>query len=116
MTQYTGRVFITIDGKRIRSKEGATLDTGGATRAAARSDAGVDGFTEAIGEASVDFTFNHRPDISIAEIHAIKDGTLLYETDSGSVFTLRQAWSATPPKMTKGEVSCRFEAVECIEG
>ena len=45
MPSVTGRVFISLNGQRIRSRAGATLDTGGLTRTAAMSDAGVDGFS-----------------------------------------------------------------------
>lgn len=116
MTQYTGRVTITIDGQRYRSKEGASLDTGGKVRDEAVSDAGVDGYTEKYAAPVVEFAINHKAGLSLAAIHATTGATLIYETDTGSIFTLRQAWSATPPKMAKGEVSCTFKAVECVEG
>jgi Phage tail tube protein len=54
MTQVTGRVFISLNGKRIRSKEGASLELGGIAREAAASDAGVDGHTEKIVPPKVD--------------------------------------------------------------
>lgn len=116
MSQLTGRVFISINGQKYRSKEGASLDVGGLVREAATSDSGVDGFVEKYTQAAVDFAINHKPEISLTAIHSITDGTLLFQTDTGSVFTLREAWSATPPKLVKGEVSLRFESVECIEG
>lgn len=116
MTQVTGRVFIALNGKRIRSKEGASLDTGGVKRDAAISDAGVDGYSEAVTAPEVDCKINHTDATSLTELHAFKDGTLTFETDTGKIYTLSGAWSATPPKLEKGEVSLKFNAVECIEG
>lgn len=114
--QVTGKVYITVRGQRLRSKEGAKLETGGAQREAAISDSGVDGFTEAITAPRVEFTLNHTADISLADIHSVRDETLTYETDTGRSFTLSNAWSSVPPSMQKGEVSCVFMAQECIEG
>lgn len=116
MSQVTGRVFIALNGQRIRSKEGASLDTGGVKRDAAISDAGVDGFSESVTAPTVDCTINHTAETSLTELHAFRDGTLTFETDTGRVYTLVNAWSSMPPKVNKGEVTLQFQAQECIEG
>jgi Phage tail tube protein len=115
MTQVTGRVFISLNGKRIRSKEGASLELGGIAREAAASDAGVDGHTEKIVPPKVDCKINHTDQTSLKELQAFT-GTLTFETDTGVVFTLIEAWCANPPKLEKGEVTLEFGAVECLEG
>ena len=43
-------------------------------------------------------------------------GTLTFETDTGMVYTLIEAFCSNPPKLEKGEVSLEFGAVECLEG
>lgn len=116
MSQVTGRVFISINGQRIRSKEGAGLDTGGIEREAAISDAGVDGFMEKVTAPTVDCKIHHTADTSLTDLQAFKDGTLTFETDTGRVYTLQNAWCAKPPKLEKGEVTLQFQATECIEG
>ncbi len=116
MTQVTGRVFIALNGQRIRSKEGASLDTGGIAREAAVSDAGVDGFTEKITAPKVDCKINHTAQTRMSDIQAFKDGTLTFETDTGRVYTLTGAWCGPAPKLDKGEITLDFGAVECIEG
>ena len=116
MTQVAGKVFLTINGKRLRSKEGASLETGGVEREPAISDSGVDGFTEKITAPKVEAKVNLTDDVSLAELQAFKNGTLVFETDTGRVFTLTNAWNAKPPKLEKGEVSLEFGAVECLEG
>lgn len=116
MGQVSGRVFITINGQRMRSKEGAALNMGGAERRAAISDSGVDGYVENLTSATVEFRIHHTAEISLSEIHNMRDATLTFETDTGRILTLRDAWSADPPKLEKGEVTLKFEAAECIEG
>ena len=114
--QVTGRVFIALNGGRIRSKEGSSLDIGGAKRDAAVSDAGVDGFSESIGVPRVECKISHTADTSLKALQDFKDGTLVFETDTGKVYTLTGAWCAQPPRMSKGEIDLVFEAVECLEG
>lgn len=116
MSQVTGRVFIALNGRRLRSKEGAKLITGGIEREPAMSDSGVDGFVEKFVHAQVECSINHTPDISLRELQDFKEGTLTFETDTGSVWTLKDAWNAKPPELTKGDVALVFQAVECLEG
>lgn len=116
MTQVAGKAFITINGRRLRSKEGAKLNTGGAERDPAVSDSGVDGYTEKVAVPQVDCVINYTPDISLKEIHDFKDGTLTFETDNGKVHTLKDAWCAKPPEVTKGEITLVFQGTECLEG
>lgn len=115
MAQVTGRVFLSLNGERIRSKEGAKLETGGLEREAAVSDSGVDGYMEKQTAPKVTAKINHTSKTSLTDIHAFK-GTLTFETDSGRVYTLIEAWSAKPPTLEKGEVDLEFGAVECLEG
>jgi len=114
--QLTGKAFISINGRRIRSKEGASLSIGGANREASVSDAGVDGFVESTAVPRVECKVQHNADMALKDFQDFKDGTLVFETDTGKVFTLTGAWCATPPRMAKGEVDLVFEAQECLEG
>lgn len=116
MAQVSGKAFITLGGDRVRSKEGAKLMTGGVARDPAISDAGVDGFTEKEEVPQVEFTINHTRDVSLAYLQSLKNITLTFETDIGAIWTLKDAWCAKPPELTKGEVTLVFNAVECIEG
>ena len=115
MAQVTGRIFISINGQRLRSKEGASLDTGGLKREPVSSDAGVDGFSESVVPPQVDCTISHTAETSLFDIHAFK-GTLTFETDTGRVYTITNGYSMTPPKLAKGEVPFQFSGTECLEG
>ena len=114
--QVTGRAFISINGQRVRSKEGARLNMGGPRRDAAVSDAGVDGFSESIAVPRCEFRVNHTADMSLKDFQDVTDGTLVFETDTGRVITLTGAWCAEPPTIAKGEVDLVFEGVETLEG
>lgn len=116
MPQVTGRVFIAINGQRIRSKDGASLDTGGLKRNAQTSDAGVDGFSEEVAVPRVECKINDTAQISLEDLRNFKEGTLVFETDTGKPYTLTGAWIAEPPKLAKGEWELKYEAVECLEG
>ena len=116
MSQIAGKAYITINGKRLRSKEGAKLNTGGIQREPQSSDSGVDGYTEKHSVPQVDCMINLTPDISLQEIQNFKDGTLTFETDIGKIFTLKDAWCANPPEVTKGVVTLVFQGTECLEG
>ncbi|MDO8776199.1 MAG: phage tail tube protein [Burkholderiaceae bacterium] len=116
MTQIAGKVFVTINGQRLRSKEGASLETGGIEREAVISDSGVDGFMEKHTAPKVECKVSLTNDVRLADLQALKDGTLVFETDTGRTYTLINAWNAKPPKLEKGEVSLEFGAAECLEG
>ena len=121
MTQVAGKVFLNISGVggesvRLRSKEGASLELGGVEREAAISDSGVDGFTEKVTAPKVDCKISLTNDIKLKDLQAFKNGTLIFQTDTGRVYTLSGAWCAKPPKLEKGEVTLEFGAVECQEG
>ncbi len=91
MGQLTGRVFISLGGKRVRSKDGASLDIGGPVREAARSDSGVDGHTVSETEPKVTFKINHSAQTSLKELQDF-EGTLIFETDTGRIYTLMEAF------------------------
>jgi hypothetical protein len=116
MSQVAGKAFVTINGTRLRSKEGASLEMGGIEREAVISDSGVDGFQEKISAPKVEFKVSLTDSVRMADLQAFRDGTLVFETDSGRIYTLTGAWCAKPPKLEKGEVSLEFGAMECLEG
>ena len=116
MAQVTGKVYVTIGGQRLRSKEGAKLNMGGIEREAAISDSGVDGYMEKFSVAQVDCTIHLTADISLRELQNFRDNTLTFETDTGRIYTLKDAWCAKPPELSKGEVTLVFNAMECLEG
>lgn len=115
MSQVTGRVFITLGGKRIASKEGATLKYGGIEREAVVADTGVVGPQEKITVPEIDCTVVHTKEVSLKELQAIKDATMSFDTDTGASFVLRSAFYASGLELSKGELKVKFQAIECEE-
>jgi hypothetical protein len=115
MPQITGRVFISIGGDRLRSKEGAKAEMGGIKRKAEISDSGVDGHSESIVEPKITFKISHTAKTSLTDIHAYK-GTVTFETDTNRVYTLFEGFSVTPPGIEKGESDFEFSGTEMLEG
>lgn len=113
--QVTGRAFISLNGVRLRSQPGATLNPGGFNRETKIGDVQIDGYSESIAAPSVECTIHHKADTSLTELANMRDVPLTFETDTGKVFLLRGAWCANPPSLSSGNVPLRFEALSCEE-
>ena len=115
--QVTGRVFITINGARIRSKEKAKLNIGGVERTTISGDVGVYGFAEKTVEPKLECTIAHMGDTSLQQLASLTSASIQFETDTGRVFKLREAWLEKPPELTggEGEVALSFAAISCEE-
>lgn len=113
--KVTGRVFISINGARMRSKEGAKLNLGGAERDAVVGDDSIHGFTEKLIAPSIEFTTSHMADTDLKALAALTDASVQFEADTGRVYVLRNAWCAKSIEMSKGEVSLVFNGLSCEE-
>lgn len=115
--QVTGRVWVRVNGKTLRSKEGAKLQYGGKKREAVVSGTDVVGYAEAPETPGVDCTLIHMADTSLAEILDITDATMQYETDTEITYILRHAWCVGALELTggKGEIAAKFQALTCEE-
>lgn len=117
MAQVTGRVFIKVNGKLLRSKEGAKLvNIGGLERPPVVGNE-VYGYTEKVVAPSVECTLVDTADLSLKEIHAIVSATVIFETDTGKTYSIRDAWCESALSLTggEGEVECKFTGVACEE-
>jgi hypothetical protein len=115
MAQVTGRVFVTVAGKRIASKEGAKLMYGGVTRDTVIADSGVVGFTEKPIAPGVEATIAHAANTSLAEFQAMTAVSISFDTDTGKSYVLSGAWVANAMELEKGEVKLTFGALDCRE-
>lgn len=110
MSKLTGRVFITLNGKRYDSKPGASLKLAGVTRNPVVTDAGIPGYTETWEAGECSFTIPHSADVSITAIHTLTDCNLVFKTDTGKSYILENAWSAMMPTLASGDLSCKFNS------
>lgn len=118
-TKITSRAVINAGSLgRLPIKEGAEIGFGNLKREAQVGDDGVLGYSETYEEApSIKCTIIHAKDTDEATIAAFVDETITIETDSGKVYTLKEAWTVDPLKLnTKdGQLEVLFNGVEMIQ-
>jgi hypothetical protein len=116
MGQLTGRATVTAAGKRLPTKEKtAKINIGGVTRKGEMGDGGVLGYTETGEVPFVECVIAHSANVSLAEINAITDATVSFDTDTKKSYVLRNAWCAKANELDKGDVQVRFEGMACEE-
>lgn len=118
MAQITGKATIKVDGRELRTADDATLDPGGVSREDVAGSGKVYGYSESETKApELECTVYHTADTSLAELAAITDATVIFETDTGVGFVLTGAWVKEPPKLKAkgGEIALKFGALTCEE-
>lgn len=115
MSQVTGRAIITAAGKRLATREGATLRPSTISRQGEVADTGVVGYSEKTEIPEIECTIVHTADVSLKEIEDITNATITFDTDTGKSFVLSEAWCTGALSLSKGEVSARFQAIDCKE-
>lgn len=113
----TGVVVLKINGRSIRSQDGASLKLGGKTRTARMADGQIVGFSAMPVPSEVTAELLHTSIADVDAINALEDGTLSFECDSGPVYTVSNAFCTTPPEIKGGEnssVSVSFQGQAAI--
>ncbi len=113
----TGTIVIKMNGKSLRCKEGAgELDFGGYEREAVIADGEVIGPTQKPAPAKVKGTFVHTNDTDMAELADARDVTILFITDTGPKYTVRNAFSTKPPVLKAGgEIDHEFAGKPAVK-
>lgn len=118
MGQVTGIVYVSVNGKRLRSKEGASLDIGGKERTAIVAAGRVTGYSEKVVPSVLSCTLAHTSDTDLLDIGATVDATATFETDTGLTYIMAGVFCTKPPKVTGGEgdVEVEFSGEPAEEG
>ena len=113
----TGTCIVRIDGASIRSKAGAKLMMGGVERTPVFADGEMIGFSTKPVEATVSATLAHTSTSDIAALRDIDDSSLIFETDTGVKFSIRNAFLVKPPELTGGEgdVAVEFKGKAAVQ-
>lgn len=112
---YQGRAYLRVNGKRLPTKQGASLNPGGVQRPALVGSE-VYGYTETPEAASLSCTIPNGPGVSLMSIRAMTDVTIEFECDTGPTFLLANAWASSIPTLTaEGDIAVTFTAVDCKE-
>lgn len=117
MSHITGRAFVRVDGKQLKSRPGASLKLGGVNRNTVIGDDGVHGFTEEVVAPGISCTISHDKDTSLKELAAISDASITFEADNGKTYIMSQSWLTAPPELNAqdGGVPLAFEGISIEE-
>lgn len=115
--QVTGRVFVKVNGKLLRSKEGAKLVGYAGRERTAIVGNEVHGYAEKVVAPSIECVISDKRDTSLEELAAVSDATVTFETDTGKTYILRNAWVSNAIDLTggEGEVELVFMGAGCEE-
>lgn len=114
----TGRAFIKINGEMLGSVPGAKLSLGNMERSTVMGDSGPLGYTEKYSEPAIECAISHDGDTDLTALGKITGASVTFETDTGRVYILRDAWLKNAIELTaseSGEVSLQFAGLSCEE-
>ncbi|ADU63400.1 MULTISPECIES: phage tail tube protein [Pseudodesulfovibrio] len=116
--QVTGKAIIRVDGTELRTQDGATLNPGGEKREAQVGNGKVHGYKEETQAPELECQVFHTADLSLKALGAITSATVMFETDTGAVFVLREAFVTDVPSLNvkDGTVGLKMSAISCDEG
>ncbi len=108
MPKKTGRITVSINNRALESKKGAELDLGGRRRTPMNSDQGTIFFTEEIVHSMVKFTLIHTSESELRALSDVVDETITFICDTGTVYSIANAFCTGPPKLKDGEATFEF--------
>lgn len=109
MPTITGLVSIKVNGATLRSKPGASLKPGGKIKKAEMDSNGFAGHSvDEIKPGEIKCTLLHAGDTDVVALQQISDATVVFETDSGQTYLVRQAGTEGEVEMKGKEVDITF--------
>lgn len=101
--QVTGICSVKVNGKLLRTKEGAKLKLGGMERTPIMANGRVAGYAEKAVPAELEATLAHAADTDVLEIGGWVDATLIFETDTNKKYLVKNAFTTETLELTAGE-------------
>lgn len=105
--KHHGRATLTYNGKRLKSKEGATLNLGGTSRTPEPLDDGTVGYFEATAAPELTCTVPLTADLAVQELRDLVDANLVFESDTGLSWVVRDAFTVDAVSVGR-EVQLKF--------
>lgn len=102
--QVSGRATIKLDSDALRTKPGSSLQIGGIVREFDVTDQLQSYFRERGIVAVIKGTVVHASDTELIKLRDWKNGTCTFETDTGRVYTVSNAATASIGDLSGGEV------------
>ena len=115
MPQITGKAIIKVDGNEWRTTDDCKLHPGGVEREAKVGGGKVHGCSEKTKAPEMDASIYHTKDTDLTAINAIKNATVIFESDTGDRYLLRNAWVGSQEALDSGNgtVSVKMSAESC---
>jgi len=113
--QCTGKALIRVNGRELRTFDEASLDPGGVKRDPVYGSGKIHGFKEETAPPQLECKIAHKADTSLTELGQIVDATVIFESDTGDTYVLRDAFVMEPAKLNAkdGSVDLKFSAMSC---
>lgn len=108
MAKSTGRVSVKVNGVTLRSAPGASIKIGGVTREAVPNDQGTVDYRETTEAAEVSATLIHTAETDLIGLRNFVGGTVNFETDTGVVYVVGDAFVTELGELSEGEVEVTF--------
>lgn len=117
MAKVFGRATIKVNGKLLDSNKGASLDVGGVKRTSKMTSRGRAGSSEEQMASKIECSIPMKTDVSLKQLQALTDVTILFETDVGKLYTVAHADCMDPPVIDdqNGDAKLVFEGDEAQE-
>lgn len=91
--KHHGRATVSYNGKRLRSKPGATLNLGGTSRTPEPLDDGTVGYAEATAAPELSCTVPLTQDLGVEELRDLTGANVVFESDTGASWVIRDAFT-----------------------
>jgi len=101
--QKLGKAYIKMDGALLESLPGAKLDLGGTVREPVIGNNQVLGYSEKVKEATLECEIVVGTLTKLEDFRLATNATITFESDTGQVWAIRNAWLVEPPVITDGE-------------
>lgn len=105
--KHHGRATLTYNGKRLKSKEGATLNLGGTARTPEPLDDGTVGYYETTAAPELSCTVPLTADLAVQELRDLADANVVFESDTGLSWVIREAFTVDAVSIGR-EVQLKF--------
>lgn len=112
--KHHGRATITCNGKRLRSKPGATLNLGGTGRTPEPLDDGSVGYAEATTAPELSCTVPLTADLGVQELRDLVDANVVFESDTGKSWVIREAFIVDTVSVG-ADVTLKFSGQPAVE-
>jgi len=102
MTQYIGKVRISVNGAVLDSKPGASIDIGGVMRDSVVNDQKM-GYMETPRPSRIECEVALARGASVEPLRTLTDGTAVFECDTGQRYIVKDAFTSETLVITGGQ-------------